>query len=152
MLIGVGQADLHCSLQEITVEPGEPVARLTLLGWTCIGYPNGTQPRANVTFTQYHTTDLNELVRRFWEIEEPLPTTLVKPNEKYAVDVASRSLSYSNGRYCVGIPWKREKAELPNNCDMALQRLQNTEKRLLKDTQVGELYKNVIKSYLERVT
>ena len=62
-----------------------------------------------MTFTQYHTTELNEL-ERFWEIKEPFPTALVKPNEKYAVDVALQSLSYSNGCYCVGIPWKREKA------------------------------------------
>ena len=152
VLIGVDQADLHCSLQEVMGEPGEPIARLTPLGWTCIGYPNmdSTHPRTNVTFTQHLNTELNELVRRFWEIEEPLPTALVRPDEKYATEIASKSLRYSDGRYCVGIPWKKEMPELPNNYNMALHRLQNTEKRLLKDQQVGESYRDVIKSYLEK--
>ena len=41
ILIGTGYADLHCSIQERKGKPGEPIARLTPLGWTCIGHING---------------------------------------------------------------------------------------------------------------
>ncbi|KAK3754684.1 hypothetical protein QZH41_015383 [Actinostola sp. cb2023] len=51
---------------------------------------------------------------------------------------------YSNGRYCVGVPWKKDKPTLPNNYDMALNRLQNTEKRLLRDRDVGESYQKFV--------
>ncbi|KAG1663588.1 THAP domain-containing protein 1 [Nymphon striatum] len=37
ILIGLDYADLHCSLQDICGKSGEPIARLTPLGWTCIG-------------------------------------------------------------------------------------------------------------------
>ena len=36
VLIGIDCAELHCALQEVRGRPGEPVARLTPLGWTCI--------------------------------------------------------------------------------------------------------------------
>ena len=37
VLIGLDCADLHYSFQDIQGAPGQPVARLTPLGWTCIG-------------------------------------------------------------------------------------------------------------------
>ena len=36
VLIGLDCADLHCAIQEVRGRPGEPIARLTPLGWTCI--------------------------------------------------------------------------------------------------------------------
>ena len=40
ILIGIDCADLHYSIKDVRGKPGEPVARLTLLGWTCIGHPS----------------------------------------------------------------------------------------------------------------
>ena len=40
ILIGIDYADLHYSIKDVRGKPGEPVARLTLLGWTCIGHPS----------------------------------------------------------------------------------------------------------------
>ena len=37
MLIGVDYAYLHCARQEIHGEEGQPVTRLTSLGWTYVG-------------------------------------------------------------------------------------------------------------------
>ena len=42
MLIGVDYADFQFSLINIRGKPGMPIARLTPLGWTCIGNPNNT--------------------------------------------------------------------------------------------------------------
>ena len=39
LLIGTDYSDLHYSLRDIKGQPGEPIARLTPLGWTCIGSP-----------------------------------------------------------------------------------------------------------------
>ncbi|MCG7875450.1 MAG: hypothetical protein N0C90_03895 [Candidatus Thiodiazotropha endolucinida] len=39
ILIGQDCASLHYALEEVRGKPGEPVARLTPLGWTCIGNP-----------------------------------------------------------------------------------------------------------------
>ena len=37
MLIGLDYPDLHQSLYEVHGKPGEPIARLTPFGWTCVG-------------------------------------------------------------------------------------------------------------------
>ena len=37
ILIGVDHVDLHYSFKDVKGRPGEPVARLTPLGWTCVG-------------------------------------------------------------------------------------------------------------------
>ena len=44
MLIGVDHAELHCSLAEIHGQQGEPIARLTKLGWTCVGVTTPSRP------------------------------------------------------------------------------------------------------------
>ena len=41
ILIGIDYADLHCSIQGRNRKPVEPIARLTPLGWSCIGFING---------------------------------------------------------------------------------------------------------------
>ena len=67
LLIGVDQADLLYSLEDVRRRPGEPIARLTQLGWTCIGNPElqASQAQANFTFLVNDSHELNNLVRRF---------------------------------------------------------------------------------------
>ena len=37
LLLGMDHPQFHVSLQEVEGRPGEPVARKTVLGWTCVG-------------------------------------------------------------------------------------------------------------------
>ena len=37
LLIGLDSADLHYSFKDVRGEPGQPIARFTSLGWTCVG-------------------------------------------------------------------------------------------------------------------
>ena len=37
LLIGLDSAELHYSFKDIKGEPGQPIARITPLGWTCVG-------------------------------------------------------------------------------------------------------------------
>ena len=39
VLIGLDCAELHCAIEDVRGRPGEPIARRTPLGWTCIGHP-----------------------------------------------------------------------------------------------------------------
>lgn len=48
------------------------------------------------------------------------------------------------------IPWDEEKPDLPCNYDMALQRLENTEKRFMKNQEVRDSYSKAIAQYLEK--
>ena len=48
------------------------------------------------------------------------------------------------------MPWKPNAPELPNNYDMALNRLKNTERRLLKNEDIGKAYNDVIAGHLKK--
>ena len=143
VLIGLDCLDLHCATEEVRGRPGEPVARLTSLGWTCIGNPYASEtPRLQTHFActyfvrgQSKIEELNSNLKRFWEIEEasPLnPTPIVQMQDQLAMRKAENSIQYDNKMYRVGVPWIENKPSLPDNHRMALQRLQNTKKRLQK--------------------
>ncbi|KAK6167829.1 hypothetical protein SNE40_021767 [Patella caerulea] len=58
LLIGIDYAYLHHSLKDVYGCPGEPVARLTPLGWTCIG---STRP-------SLHSPPMSEFARTYFPI------------------------------------------------------------------------------------
>ena len=138
------------------------MARLTPLGWTRMG-PANTQRsgdlQTNFTHTyfvreqQENSDEISGLLRRFWEIEnygtstEPHPLTI---HEKASLEKLKESITHVDGRYQVAIPWKDDEPALPNNYEMALRRLLNTEKRLLKNPEIGDAYTNNINQYLEK--
>ena len=79
LLIGVDNPELHFSRVDIRGESGGPVARLGLLGWTCIGSPDHgdtSASRSHIVRTLFSRDssssgccDINQSIRRFWEIE-----------------------------------------------------------------------------------
>ena len=124
LLIGVDQGDLLYSLKDVKGRPEEPIARLTSLGKLGIGNPDGKAERiqANFTFFLNDSDKVSSLVRRYWDIEQPtdLKTYIVNPDEKLAVDTVANSLTFVDGHYTVGMPWKSDKRLLPDNYSMAL--------------------------------
>ena len=103
------------------------------------------------TFLVNHDShELNNLVRRFWDIEEPKEIQIVKPEETLAVDTVAETLIFKDGRYSVGLPWKTKDHELPDNFKMALHRLQNTEKRLQKSPELAKAYSDVLQMYQDK--
>ena len=101
LFIRVDQPDLLYSLKDVKGRPGEPITRLTPLGWTCIGNPDGKAERihANFTFFLNDSDKLSSLVHWHWDIEEPtsLKTYIVNPDEKLAVDTVTNSLTFVDG-------------------------------------------------------
>ena len=153
LLIGVDLSDLLYLIEDVRGEPGEPIARLTPLGWTCIGNPELNTGRAQTNFAFFvkDSHELNTLVHQFWEIEEPgKETQIVKPEEKRARDVVTETLRLENGHYSVGLPWKTKDPKLPDNFQMALRRLQNTEKRLQKSPELAKAYSDVLQTYQDK--
>ena len=71
-------------------------------------------------------------------------------DEKASLEILEESIRYVDSRYQVAIPWRDDEPALPNNYEMALCRLLNTEKRLLKNPEIGKAYTNNINQYLEK--
>ena len=161
MLIGLDYLELHQSIQEVCGPPGEPIARLTPLGWTCTGIlPQGKL--FNPTYLTYFAKNANsndvmlrsidQSLQRFWEIEDYEHDEVIasKPQDNEALLTVKESLKWTGDRYEVSIPWKLNPAILPSSYEMALKRLKNIEKRLLKEHDLGLSYCNLITSYIDK--
>ena len=161
VLIGIDHADLHYSYRDIRGKPGEPIARLTPLGWTCVGAPSDYQrrnlhtnfARTNLVYDSKQNDDMDSMLRKFWEIESAgtqVHDQPMKPEEQPALQKVKNSLKLNGERYELAMPWKENRPELPNNYDMALRRLCGTEKRLLKNPEAGSAYSEIINTYEQK--
>ena len=118
---------------------------------TCIGNPDVKSEKTptNFTFFLNDSDRLNSLVRRYWDTEEPIyiENYIVNPEETFAKDTVATSLTFENGRYAIGMPWKRNKNPLSNNDSVALHCLQNTEKKLQRSPELAEVYTKILQTY-----
>ena len=53
-----------------------------------------------------------------------------------AMEQAERLTKFGDGHYQIAIPWKQSNFFLPDNYNMAFQRLQSLERRLIKDPNI----------------
>ncbi|KAK3102963.1 hypothetical protein FSP39_015321 [Pinctada imbricata] len=161
MLLGIDFADLHYSIRDIRRKSNEPIARLTPLGWTCIGSPNIMMGTGNSThyIRTYFTnktdahSEIDDLVRKFWEIEEIKGDSNcinLSTDEHIAVSKVRKSMNFSDGRYEVEIPWREDRRILPRNFDMAFKRLERTERRLQRNPEIAKGYTECIQKYTEK--
>ena len=147
VLIGQDHIDLHYSRCDVKGLSGEPMARLGPLGWSCIGSPekkeNLLNPRTNFAYTFFTRPqvfdEINHSLKRFWEVDsmgtQP-PTKVMTGEEKLALNKVRLSLENDGERYQVAVPWLKDHLTLENNYEMAVSRLQNTEKRLLRQKSI----------------
>ena len=151
---------IYILFKDIRGRPGQPIARLTPLEWTCIGALSDvylSDPKTHFTRTYFASDqvtmeDLNVVLRQFWEIDsggaESIPTLTVE--DKMVVEKVEKSIKFIDGHYQVAIPWKENKLSLSDNYKLALQRLQNLEKHLTRDPEVAAAYSEVIEKYLDK--
>jgi hypothetical protein len=72
-------------------------------------------------------------------------------DEQAAMDLVQTTLTFKNGRYEIGIPWKKDKPEFTNNYELALSRLNNLERSLQKkDPKIRESFTKIIEDYSEK--
>ena len=72
---------------------------------------------------------------------------MMSKDEKRAMSILQTSTVLKNQRYEIPLLWKEDLPKLPNNKELALQRL---EKKLQKSTELEEKYSNAIKEYIDK--
>ena len=158
-LIGIDCLDLHYSYEDVQGLPGEPIARRTPLGWTCIGTSDSSPGRriqtnfihAYFVREESKLEEIDTTLRKFWEIEAVNTEESVMSFEsRIAVEKVEKSLKFVDGRYQVPIPWKENAPELQDNFEMAFRRLQCTEKKLLKKPDIAKAYSDCIEQYTSK--
>ena len=121
LLIGVDYAELHYSFKDVRGQPGEPVARLTPLGWTCTGTVIGLRGGdyqssfAHTYFVreQSDTDEISGLLRQFWEIENPRTSRdqpVLNPDEQCALEQVEKSLKVRGWKISSGTSMEGERS------------------------------------------
>ena len=162
VLIGADYLELHQSIREIKGKVNEPIARLTPLGWTCVGGSGTGLPYVHKTnFVQTffgQEVEIEEVMKKFWEIEEVAGEGAeISKDEKRVLSSVLTDLKYEAGRYKIKLPWKEEANCLPEVGTMAENRLKCLENKFDREPGLKEEYTKIItdqeiKGYIKQVT
>ena len=73
----------------------------------------------------------------------------ISRQDKEAIELMESSCKLEDGRYTIGLPWKKDKSLLPkcNNYPLAEKRLLSLERNLLKDEAKARMYDEAIMEY-----
>lgn len=145
LLIGVDHAQFHAGE---TKRQGEIVARKSPLGWVIFGgvtkETKETQFCHAVFSSNVNPVDLTE----FWKTETMgvnaklcncTPDKLSEAERKEA-KVIEDSCILRNNQWTISYPWKRDPTALPNNKNLAMRRLESTERRLKRNPEHANAY------------
>eukprot|EP00117_Sycon_ciliatum_P043340 scpid21658/ scgid31394/ len=119
LLIGSDHSELHSCWEEVNGKPGEPLARRTPLGWTCIGavLNNDDRPtRANSTYCGVQLNRLYSCLQRFWEVDQDGPWNMKDRSVKAEVAQSMRQLDGAGNE--IHLQWNGQKSKLPDNYSM----------------------------------
>ena len=130
--------------------PGSPVAFETEFGWVLAGEAESCAPADHVT--TYHTALISgdDVLRKFWEIEEkPMNDSTLSPEERTVVhnfrDNHSRS---DSGRFVVPLPKKPDAKQIGESRSQAVRRFLSLERSLHAKHQFDE-FGSVMREYLD---
>ncbi|XP_055682402.1 uncharacterized protein LOC129790105 [Lutzomyia longipalpis] len=153
IIIGVEYASYINLPQILKGDAGEPVAQLTIFGWTVSGCVQGTPTRLTSLHTHASECDLNETLQKFWESEEgclvdkkALLTAEEALCEEHFAQTHTRD---DTGRYIVEMLFKKDHAPLGNSSATALGRFKSLERRFEKDSTLRDQYIAFMDEYIE---
>jgi len=155
-LVGLNAAKLHSAQEERIGRDGEPIARRTPLGWLCFGPAICQEAQRNQhSLLAVETTDLQTLVRNFWDLEavgmQPTSSEYMSPDERMAEEATSQRLHHSKGRFEMGVPWiDGEKPKVVSNRVQAESRLHSLFRSLQRRPTVQLRYAKVLDDYLQK--
>ena len=69
--------------------------------------------------------------------------------DTHALQLAKSSMTTTDGKFCVGIPWKQDPANLPSNKEIALRRLNGLSKKFHNDPQLFAAYSSEMKKFID---
>ena len=132
-----------------------PAAIHTKLGWVLSGpMPEGNNRQCSthlvttqvfrVDAKQQETISLDEQLRSFWELE----ALGIQGVEKTLYDDFTSSITFSQGRYKVTLPWKEFHDSLPDHYQLSLKRLNGLLRILRQEPAILERYNHTIQDQL----
>ena len=127
------------------------MARLTPLGWTCVGPINRENNHDSTSMFVFHANNtLETSLKQFWVVESETECNQMSLEDKKVQVKIENSIEHKDNRYIVPLPWKSDKETLPDNYSSALNRLYGTEKKLKKSPELKQEYSDIIRKYEEK--
>lgn len=134
----------------IRLQESGVIAQATILGWILSG-PVQPNPKPMLT-TQHTTGELQDLLQKFWEIENQSEVTHNTAEEELCEKIFKETtVRDANGRYHVSLPFKSEEAKdtLGESKGIALAAWRRVEKRLAESPKQQEMYDEFLQEYLD---
>ena len=159
ILIGADNPEMFITEQVKTGGVEEPWGFKYKLGWALMGPTNKLRTsQVEVNLSQHSNTAIEEMVfnevKRFFHDDGLSVVTSIKTvmsNEgKKAEKMMEGSTRVVNGHYEIGMLWKVDNPQLPNNRDVALKRYQHLKTRLKRDEDLNKKYQSEIEEYVEK--
>ena len=128
LILGVQYSHLHAESEVRQGLPFQPVGKKTKLGWHVIGPDNAKE--STVSYLNFaKKIDLE----RFYDFETlgirapdcTCPQETMSRDGKRAVELFESSCERLDGRFVIGLPWKKDPTQLPNNYLLAKRRLES---------------------------
>ncbi|XP_074042001.1 uncharacterized protein [Leptinotarsa decemlineata] len=125
---------------------GSPVAVQTIFGYVIMGKVPifNSVSDSNVFFNLKEESSLNELMTKFWEIEQVPKNTLPNVEE---LECDNRD---SEGRFTVALPFKNSPSTLGDSKTGAMTRLYSLERRLTKFPELRSGYNDIMRESIEQ--
>ncbi|KAL0901167.1 hypothetical protein ABMA27_006479 [Loxostege sticticalis] len=127
-----------------------PPALLTAFGFVLMGdYPcNESQNKVSKTF--FSALALNDLVQKFWQLEEIPNMQFLSPEETECENLFAASVTRADdGRYSVALPFSKDPSALGNSRTAAQRRLMALERKFKQSPDLQEIYSNVLNEYID---
>lgn len=132
-----------------------PTLQFSYLGWI-IGGPapigRASEQSALLSVALFSSTmDINEIIPKFWSLEEPPKNAVVAPEDKLCESIFENTTRHlPGGRFQVDIPFSKGDIynRLGDSFSIAFRRLRSLEKRLSKDHDTFLRYKEFIDEYV----
>ncbi|XP_034195324.2 uncharacterized protein LOC117611487 [Osmia lignaria lignaria] len=132
--------------------PSEPVAQKTIFGWVLTGPARSIESHAMQLRVHYGdlNTEINNTLRKFWEVEAPPPVTFLSEEDKQCEDHFRRTYSRKpDGKYVARLPFKSEPPiDIGASKGIAVASFYRLEKRLAKDAEQATAYHSFLEEYL----
>ena len=157
VLLGLDAAFLMAPLEVRRGKHDERYAELTRLGWVIAGPVPTTSNAAKCILCVRVVEDeeyVNHKLQKFWGIdnfgvhaEETVPLTC---SEQHAVEKMNETCRRVGSGYELGLLWKNDIPQLPNNYETALRCLESVARCLRKDPKLADSYCQAINAYVEK--
>lgn len=154
ILLGLNHSHLLMGQDHKCGEAEEPIAMRTKLGWLVYGKLTTNESEINHPMIIQEENVLREMMTKYFSIEDigvkQLKELPQAEEERRANEIIHKTLKYKNGRYEVGLLWRKDNYEFPWSFDNALSRLINLENKLSKDTGLKDWVTATIKDYIKK--